>query len=111
MSKRARSITPPDVGMFAPTAGRDGKPENTSAHPAKRTHTDVKFLPNKIATFENAAKADQYTPFARLTDAMAATVKAVKGNAVVYWMRMEDMRGMLNNLRSTSTLCSRLNST
>ncbi|KAI0353585.1 hypothetical protein OH77DRAFT_1407066 [Trametes cingulata] len=76
MAKRPRSTTP------------------TKDSPAmKKSKADAKFLPNKIATAENAAKADASPPMLQLLDAVAAGVrKPAKGECVVYWMRMEDMR-------------------
>ena len=96
MVKPARSITPPNVGKLATPHTEAKEPANISAHNAKRTRTDTKFLPNKIATAENAAKADKYTPLARLTEAMkhCKSVKTDRGEAAVYWMRMEDLRSM-----------------
>ena len=59
----------------------------------KKAKADAKFLPNKIATAENAAKADAAPPLFQLLDAMHAGVKnPAKGDCVVYWMRLEDMR-------------------
>ena len=93
MTKRARSLTPtPDASKLAAAVSNATEPANISAHPAKRAHTDVKFLPRKIATAEDAAKADRNTPFAQLQEAIANQVKSAKGEAVVYWMRMQDMR-------------------
>ncbi|KAI0771551.1 DNA photolyase, FAD-binding/Cryptochrome [Trametes elegans] len=76
MTKRQRSISP------------------TLDSPAmKKSRDDAKFLPNKIATAENAAKADASPPLLQLLDAVAVGVqKPAKGECVVYWMRMEDMR-------------------
>ncbi len=79
----------PEVTVASATAS------DTSAHVPKRTRTDVEFLPKKIATVECAAKADSSPPFVKLMEYMQSTqaVKAsAKGDAVVYWMRMEDMR-------------------
>ncbi|KAI1795162.1 DNA photolyase, FAD-binding/Cryptochrome [Ganoderma leucocontextum] len=59
----------------------------------KKTRQDVKFLPNKIATAENAAKADAAPPMLQLAEAVRTNVqKPPKGECVVYWMRMEDLR-------------------
>ncbi|PSS35478.1 hypothetical protein PHLCEN_2v1633 [Hermanssonia centrifuga] len=97
MTKRARTLsrssqstgTPvkPEVTVASATAS------NASGHALKRTRTDVEFLPKKIATVECAAKADSSPPFVKLMEYMQSTVIAsAKGDAVVYWMRMEDMR-------------------
>ncbi|TFK92182.1 hypothetical protein K466DRAFT_582102 [Polyporus arcularius HHB13444] len=61
----------------------------------KKTRTDVKFLPNKIATAKNAAKVDAHPPLLQLLEAVrdnAMNKNVVKGDCVVYWMRMEDLR-------------------
>ncbi|RPD67238.1 hypothetical protein L227DRAFT_538252 [Lentinus tigrinus ALCF2SS1-6] len=61
----------------------------------KKTRRDVKFLPNKIATAENAASADAHPPLMQLLDAVrdnAMSQDVAKGKCVVYWMRMEDLR-------------------
>ena len=95
MLKRTRSLTPPEAaGRTATSIAGAHQPENISSHTTKRTHLDTKFLPRKIATAENAAKADKYTPFARLQEMMTRTVatNVTQGDAVVYWMRMQDMR-------------------
>lgn len=62
----------------------------------KKTRQDVKFLPNKIATAEAAAKADANPPLLLLRDVLAHTVKPSDGECVVYWIRMEDLRGELS---------------
>jgi hypothetical protein len=95
MTKRVRSITLPHLGAArsAVFTSDAHEPENTSGHAAKKTRRDTQFLPRKIATAENAAKADNYTPFAKLHDIMARMkANPVKGDAVVYWMRMQDLR-------------------
>ncbi|KAI0750757.1 DNA photolyase, FAD-binding/Cryptochrome [Daedaleopsis nitida] len=82
MAKRARSLS----STTAVAALR--------ASPTKKTREDIKFLPNKIATVENAAKADAHPPVLRLVDAVRHNLKtsSSKGDCVVYWMRMEDLR-------------------
>ncbi|KDQ64618.1 hypothetical protein JAAARDRAFT_116599 [Jaapia argillacea MUCL 33604] len=77
MAKRARSPSP----IYLPH------------RVTKKTHKDVQFLPNKIATKENAVKADAEPPLRMLLKALETVVKnPKKGDAVVYWMRMEDLR-------------------
>lgn len=58
----------------------------------KKSKDDAKYLPNKIATKENAARVDASPPVFQLLEAVHTAVKPVKGDCVVYWMRMEDMR-------------------
>lgn len=101
MAKRARSSSLTAAANKASAEAAD-RP-NTSAHSAKRTHLDVQFLPKKIATAENAAAADRDPPFVKLMKSMKSMPKSVpKGEAVVYWMRMQDMRRVS---RSTDFLC------
>ncbi|TFY67796.1 hypothetical protein EVG20_g3814 [Dentipellis fragilis] len=74
MAKRARSSS-----IIAPAA--------------KKSRGDVKVVHNKIASSEAAAKVDANPPLAKLLKAMKSHAKQpTKGEAVVYWMRMEDMR-------------------
>ncbi|THH14880.1 hypothetical protein EW146_g5514 [Bondarzewia mesenterica] len=61
--------------------------------PAKRPCTDTDFVHNKISTKEAAAKVDADRPLPKLLNAIQHTIEnPKKGDAVVYWMRMEDMR-------------------
>lgn len=61
--------------------------------PAKRLRMAPEFRPNKISTFENAAKVDADPPLEKLTKALKDGVKNPrKGEAVVHWMRMADLR-------------------
>lgn len=108
MSKRPRSLTPPAAQLAASFTGA-AEPSNISAHPAKRTHRDVQFLPRKIATAETAAAADMRPPFAQLQTAMAsrAVTEVGNGEAVVYWMRMQDMRVRDNRAFSQASAYAR----
>ncbi|KAJ3558371.1 hypothetical protein NM688_g965 [Phlebia brevispora] len=91
MAKRARSNSA--VSATRAVSDYTKKDLNMGAHSLKRTRTDVKFLPNKIATAENASKADKDPPFLQLLEYVKSTVKTPsKGEAIVYWMRMQDMR-------------------
>ena len=52
------------------------------------------FTEGKIANAEVAAKADEDPPLDQLMRLLKDGKKeATKGESVVYWMRMEDMRG------------------
>lgn len=70
--------------------------QNSNANPpspSKRTKQETKFLPNKIASAEVAAQVDHDQPLFKLLDEVQHHVKnPAKGDAVVYWMRMQDMR-------------------
>ncbi|KAF7977458.1 hypothetical protein HWV62_3639 [Athelia sp. TMB] len=82
MAKRARSKSP------AKAAGPS--PVNETKRPRTITTT---FNPNKIATVENSAVVDVDPPLQRLLTAVENTVKnPAKGECVVYWMRMADLR-------------------
>ncbi|PIL37080.1 hypothetical protein GSI_00772 [Ganoderma sinense ZZ0214-1] len=62
-------------------------------HATKKARLDINFLPNKIATPENAAKVDASPPVLHLVEAVQRKVKKPpQGECVVYWMRMEDLR-------------------
>ena len=77
MAKRARSDT---VHSSRPTA--------------KKQRTGV-FSPNKIATAEAASAVDENPPLQILLKAVESRIKNVaKGDCVVYWMRMADLRGI-----------------
>ncbi|RDX55540.1 hypothetical protein OH76DRAFT_748996 [Lentinus brumalis] len=90
MVKRARSVS-----------------STASMHEAmKKTRTDVKVLPNKIATAKNAAKVDAHPPLLQLLEAVrdnAMNKNVVKGDCVVYWMRMEDLRSASPSYRWLGT--------
>ncbi|KAI5125011.1 hypothetical protein M0805_007435 [Coniferiporia weirii] len=59
----------------------------------KKARTGTKELYNKIATAENGAAVDRNPPLGILLDAVNGNVKNTgKGDAVVYWMRMDDLR-------------------
>ncbi|KIY74171.1 hypothetical protein CYLTODRAFT_340648 [Cylindrobasidium torrendii FP15055 ss-10] len=70
----------------------------------KRPHSDdnlgaskrarrINFSPNKVATQEAAAQVDENPPYTMLLEAAKTfMVKPGKGDCVVYWMRMGDLR-------------------
>jgi len=62
--------------------------------PARKERVEDMY--NKIATFENANRVRQDPPVAKLQQTIRdAKKEAVEdpGRCVVYWMRMQDMRG------------------
>ncbi|QRV87506.1 deoxyribodipyrimidine photo-lyase [Ceratobasidium sp. AG-Ba] len=72
-----------------------------AAEPAGTTNTDdepayIQQVHGKIATAENAARVDADPPLGRLQNAISEHKNDIKnpakGDSVVYWMRMEDMR-------------------
>lgn len=66
-----------------------------AAHANKKLRKEGSNMYNKIATAENAAAVDAHPPLQILLQAVDRNVKdPEKGDAVVYWMRLEDMRSM-----------------
>ncbi|KAG2156169.1 DNA photolyase, FAD-binding/Cryptochrome [Suillus clintonianus] len=60
---------------------------------SKKGRTNSPFAPIKIATAEAAAAVQTDPPFLRLLDALRnVTQNPAKGQSVVYWMRMGDLR-------------------
>ncbi|KAF7352679.1 Deoxyribodipyrimidine photo-lyase [Mycena venus] len=65
----------------------------TASPSSKRARTSTTFRPKKIATAEAAAAVDQDPPLLKLLKATKDAERNVKkGDAVVYWMRMGDLR-------------------
>lgn len=53
------------------------------------------FTPRKVASAQNSAAVDAHPPFLQLLEAVKKGNHEVKrGKAVVYWMRMADLRGI-----------------
>ena len=82
MTKRARSSDIPEAG---PPTSKKFRPRK------ENTYT-------KIATRHNAELADKNTPLSELNEILKSksTIYSNKGEAIVYWMRIEDMRGIYN---------------
>ncbi|OBZ70312.1 Deoxyribodipyrimidine photo-lyase [Grifola frondosa] len=86
MVKRARSVSISSSLCSRPLS-------SATSSPTKKIRNDIKFLPNKIATAEAAAKTDADPPLLKLLNAQKDILKSpAKGDCVVYWMRMEDLR-------------------
>ena len=65
----------------------------TGSRPPKRPRITKPFYPIKVASPEAAAAADVTTPFSRLQMALDGKFQPPKkGDCVVYWMRMSDLR-------------------
>ena len=62
--------------------------------PSGSTEAYIRELPGKIATHDAAAAVDANPPLGQLMDLVGDVRETEKGEAVVYWMRMEDLRGM-----------------
>ncbi|WVQ70811.1 hypothetical protein IAR50_000333 [Cryptococcus sp. DSM 104548] len=66
------------------------------ASPKAKKHKNAYEIKGKIATAEDAARMDKHTPMDRLHQALKVQAesgrKIEKGESVVYWMRMQDMR-------------------
>lgn len=64
-----------------------------------RDETVDKYI--KVASAENAAKVDKTPPLGVLLKSVAEnTTNVAKGESVVYWMRMEDLRSMSRIVRA-----------
>lgn len=92
MPKRARSST--INSHSAPAKAELSTSTREGRTPTKKTREDTEFLPSKIATAENAAKADKNPPFRKLEELTQACqkIEPLGGECVVYWMRMQDLR-------------------
>jgi hypothetical protein len=65
----------------------------TDSHVSKRPRATKIFLPIKVASQEAAAAADAETPLSQLEMALDRRLQSPqKGDCVVYWMRMSDLR-------------------
>ena len=74
---------------------RELSPTYTTETAAKRARVSKNFAPIKIATAEAAAAVDADPPLAQLTRAMEGVLKKPqKGDSVVFWMRMADLRSV-----------------
>ncbi|KAH6915337.1 DNA photolyase, FAD-binding/Cryptochrome [Coprinopsis sp. MPI-PUGE-AT-0042] len=80
MSKHARSeSTQSDAGP--------------SSLKKQRTISPVSFSPNKVASTENATAADANPPLLQVSEALKDVLKSPqKGECIVFWMRMADLR-------------------
>ncbi len=68
------------------------QPESVSRE-SKRQRRDTGDMHTKIATAHNAAAVDAHPPLQTLLDAAHRSAhESDTGSAVVYWMRMQDMR-------------------
>ncbi|KAG6873734.1 hypothetical protein C0995_011553 [Termitomyces sp. Mi166 len=71
---------------------RDSNPRLSPSNKRSRT-THASFRPNKVATQEAAAAVDADPPLPKLEAAVKGSVESpAKGESVVYWMRMADLR-------------------
>ncbi|KAJ3802012.1 DNA photolyase, FAD-binding/Cryptochrome [Lentinula aff. detonsa] len=67
--------------------------EISISNTVKRPRTTSSFAPRKVATARNAAAVDANPPLGKLLEEVNnQKQKAKKGDAVVYWMRMADLR-------------------
>lgn len=66
---------------------------STSISPPKRPRIQNGFLPNRVAAPDAAAAVDADPPLPKLLRAVEDGVKEpAKGDSVIYWMRMGDLR-------------------
>lgn len=69
----------------------------TYPHAQKRARITKTFHPIKVASQEASAAADASTPFSRLQIALDRRLHSPqKGDCVVYWMRMSDLRSNIS---------------
>lgn len=69
--------------------------DSSDSSSVKKERKEVSTMYNKIATFENAKAVTDNPPLDILLNAMKDGLKKPeKGKAVVYWMRMDDIRSM-----------------
>ena len=64
---------------------------DSSARPSKKLHVARPSQPYRVATAEAAASMDADPPLGRLMRARVVGNPG-KGKAVIYWMRMGDLR-------------------
>ncbi|KAG8762383.1 hypothetical protein FRC12_009064 [Ceratobasidium sp. 428] len=94
----------------------DAKPNGKASKSESPISSDVDGEPayiqqvhGKIATAENAARVDASPPLGQLQSAIAEHKNDIKnpakGDSVLYWMRMEDMRGLFG-FNSVPASCS-----
>jgi deoxyribodipyrimidine photo-lyase len=75
-------------------------PSHKRSRPAQST-----FTPNKVASAAAAAVADADPPLPKLLQAVRDGIKSpAKGDCVVYWMRMADLRSTSTLLANSSNL-------
>lgn len=107
---RPRPICPPNF-LHRLTPSNMSKRERSPAamdEGVKRTRVavPVTFAPFKVASAKAGAAVDAKPPLTQLVEAMSKVVKnPAKGDCVVYWMRMTDMRCAFPSLLCTS-FCS-----
>lgn len=66
---------------------------SSMSNAAKKSRSIASFNPRKVATFENAARVDERPPLVQLERALVeGSPNPGKGECVVYWMRMQDLR-------------------
>lgn len=80
---------------------------NSSSHLAKRPRTmETSFDPIKIATAEAAAAVDADPPYFQMQRHLRnGMTDPGKGKAVLYWMRLADLRRMSLNQNLTHCSC------
>jgi hypothetical protein len=79
--------------FYSPMSKRQSEEPNGTTD-LKKPRKETMDMYNKIATAENAAKVDKNPPLEVLLDKLKNGIKKPeKGESVMYWMRMEDLRG------------------
>ncbi|KAI0052987.1 hypothetical protein FA95DRAFT_1482511 [Auriscalpium vulgare] len=98
MNKRSLS---PSARSVSAVVSPSKKPRNSNQH-------DAHFVHNKIATADNAARVDADPPLGKLLASLQNPTLQAQGSAVVYWMRMEDMRLSDNRALSQASAQAKL---
>jgi len=79
--------------MFKRNISLNADTQTTGSHAPKRARLTKVFHPIKVASQEASAAADANTPFYQLKMALERRLQSPqKGDCVVYWMRMSDLR-------------------
>jgi len=73
----------------------------SSLHSVLHKRPRTTFLPNKVATAEAAAAVDNDPLLPKLLKAVEdSETRPVRGESIIYWMRMSDLRGVFVLFRS-----------
>lgn len=87
---------------------------NDPQEPQAKSPNSIYETPGIVATKQAAAEADRHPPLNKLNDALRGHLAGMNADsegsqAVVYWMRMQDMRIIDNRAFSEASLCAKKN--
>jgi hypothetical protein len=84
----------PRPGLIFNMVKRSRSISSASTNGTKKQRVSTQFNPRKVAVMENAQRVDKLPPMNILEDAVKERIiNPEKGDCVVYWMRMQDLRG------------------